>query len=384
MTGVLYVVASFKSGGTETQLLEILKRMDRERFRPFVLCFRKEGGLLPLFEDLGVEIFESGFDSVLSARAARSFRALAGWIDERSIEVVHGFHFHGSLYGALIKLMRPGLRLVVCEQGLSGPGGIHIAAGRKFVYRTADVILVNCEAVRRVLVDRDGLDASRVSIIYGGVDAEKFPFRAGAGSRNGGGPVVGCVGRLHPDKGQVVLARAAPRIVEALPGARILLAGDGPQRPEVESVLAEVGAAEHVKLLGDRRDIPDLLASMDLLVLPSMNEGFANAALEGMSTGLPVVVSDAGGNPEVVDDGRTGLVVPKGDPDALAAAIVRICSDPDRARRMGEAGRDRVTRIFGVDHLVRRHQELYEDLTSGGPLERGWDQGRSREEGHGA
>jgi glycosyltransferase involved in cell wall biosynthesis len=384
VTGVLYIVASFKSGGTETQLLEILRRLDRRRFRPFVLTFRREGGLLPLFENLGVEIFESRFDSLISARAARCFRDLGRWIDERSIRVLHGFHFHGSLYGALIKVMRPRVKLVICEQGLSGPAGWHIAAGRRFVYLTADVILVNCEAVRRVLVERDGLDPGTVSIIYGGVDTEKFLYRDSRVRANGSGPVVGCVGRLHPDKGQVVLARAASRIAESLPGVRILLAGDGPQRPEVERILDEEGARDHVDLLGDHRDIPHLLAELDLLVLPSMNEGFANAALEGMSTGLPVVVSDAGGNPEVVDHQVTGLVFRRGDPEALASAVVRICKDPELARSMGRAGRERVTSIFGVDHLVRRHEEMYSDLVSGGPLKRGWDQGQRQGEGESA
>ncbi len=376
MIGVLYIVASFKSGGTETQLLEIVKGMDRRRLQPSVLCFRREGGLLSQFEALGVEIREAGFDSLLTPRAFRAFRSLARWIDGRSIRIVHGFHFHGSLYGALLKLIRPHLRLIVCEQGLSGPEGMHIAAGRRLIYRAADVILVNCEAVRRVLVQRDGLDPARIGIIYGGVDAEKFRAREWGPEANGRGPVVGCVGRLHPDKGQVVLARAARRIVESLPGAKIVLAGDGPQREEVEAVIADCGVREHVSLLGDRRDVPELLAGLDLLVLPSMNEGFANAALEGMATGLPVVVSDAGGNPEAIDDGRTGLVVPKGDPEALASAVIRICRDPEQARRMGRAGRERVTSVFGVDHLVRRHQEMYEDLISGDRLKRGWDQGQ--------
>ncbi len=165
MIGVLYLVASFKSGGTETQLLEILRRLDRGRYNPHVLCFRQEGGLLPLVEDLGIEIYESGFDSLFTARALRSFRELGRWIDERSIDVIHGFHFHGSFYGALLKLMRRRLRLVACEQGLSGPEGPHIPTGRRLVYRAADVVLVNCEAVGRILTERDRLVPARISII---------------------------------------------------------------------------------------------------------------------------------------------------------------------------------------------------------------------------
>lgn len=371
--GILYIVSSFKSGGTETQLLEIMKGLDWERHRPYILCFQRKGGLLKQVEDLGVEIRTLGVDSIFSPGGLMALWRAAAWCRSRGIRVVHGFHFHGNLYAALLKLMSPGLQIIVCEQGLYGPSGPRADFGRWLYYRVADVVLVNCEAVRKILVDRDRLPASRISIIYGGVDTGRFSPAPPSGERREG-PVVGCVGRLHPDKGQVVLARAAARVREAIPGVRILMAGDGPQRPELEAVIASEGVGETVTLLGDRRDVPRLLGEMDILVLPSMNEGFANAALEGNSSGLPVIVSDAGGNPEVIADGETGLVFPRGDHRALAQAIIRLCRDRDEARRMGEAGRARVLKEFGIDSLVRRHSHLYQGLITREGLKHLWDQ----------
>lgn len=179
---------------------------------------------------------------------------------------------------------------------------------------------------------------------------------------------------LHPVKGQIVLARAAARILAAIPGARTDLAGEGPQRAEVESVIGMEGVGERLTLLDDRRDIPELLSGMEILVLPSMNEGFANAALEGMSAGVPVIVSGAGGNPDAVIDGRTGLVFPRGDHEALAEEVISLCRDPESAGRMGDAGGRRVLGLFGIHSLVRRHSHLYEGLITRKGLNHLWDQ----------
>jgi glycosyltransferase involved in cell wall biosynthesis len=366
--GILYILSSFKSGGTESQLLEILKRMDRGRFEPRVVCFSRTGGLLRAMEDLGIEIETLGFDSLLSPRALKAFRRVAAWARARNVRIIHGFHFHGCFYGAILKKMIPGSRLILCEQGLTEASGFRYRLGRAFYYRASDVILANCLAVRDVVASRDRLDPARVRIIHGGVDMEKFrPAKPQAGGRRGeDGVVIGCVGRLHPDKGQLVLAKAAPEILGALPGARIVLAGDGPQRGALEAAIAAGGVSERMILLGDQRDIPALLSTFDLLILPSMNEGFANAALEAMSCGVPVIASDAGGNPEVVRDGQTGRLFRKGDAASLAACVVEMAKDLPRARALAGAARERAVKEFGVDTLVRRHEELYGELIAGG------------------
>ncbi|HXI03610.1 MAG TPA: glycosyltransferase [Candidatus Saccharimonadales bacterium] len=368
--GILYIVSSLKSGGTETQLVEILKGLDRDRFRPLVACFRRTGGLLGAVESLGVEITEMGFDSLTSLRAARAFRETGAWARERGVRVIHGFHYHGGLYGALLKKRIPGSKLIVCEQGLIGLTDVRELRnriGRWLYYRRADLLLSNCLAVRDAVAERDGIPAESIQVIYGGVDLGRFhpPVRPRSG-RNGAGPVIGCVGRLHPDKGQLVLAEAAPEILGKLPEATIVLAGDGPQRAELEAAIARLGIAGRVKMLGDRRDVPDLLGGFDMIVLPSMNEGFANAALEGMACGVPVIASDAGGNKEVVVDGKTGRLFPRGNASALARCVVETAGDRPGADRMAAAALERVRREFGVDTLVRRHEEMYGDLAGDG------------------
>jgi len=358
--GVLYIVGSFKSGGTETQLLEILRRLDRSRFVPHVLCINKEGGLLSDVEKTGVEIREMRFSRLLSPLSWGRLRSHAAWARARGIRIIQGFHFHGNLYGALLKRGCPGSSLVVCEQAIYGPRAPRHRWGRAYYYRSTDVVLANCEAVRRAAAERDRLDPARITVIYGGVDIDKYHPRSQV--KEPGGLVIGLVGRLHPDKGQMILVDAAPAILKEIPSARIVLIGEGPQRREIEGQIENLGLGSSIHLLGDRRDVPELLAAMDLLVLPSASEGFANAALEGSSSGLPVVVSDAGGNPEIVEDGVTGRVFRVGDPTMLASCILDLLRDPQVARRAGEAGRRRVERMFPLEEMVHGHERLYEDL----------------------
>jgi L-malate glycosyltransferase len=361
--GVLFLVGSFKSGGTESQLVEILRRLDRSRFEPYVLCFEKKGGLLAEVERLGVEVREMGFDTLLSPTAWARLRGHAAWARAKGIRIIQGYHFHGSLYGALLKRRCPGAALIVCEQAIYGPANPRHRFARAWYYRHTDVLMANCEAVRRSVAERDGIDPAPIEVIYGGVDTGRF--HPGPRGARHDGAVIGHVGRLHPDKGQMLLVEAAPRILGALPKARIVLVGEGPQRGELEARIRALGVGERIDLLGDRRDVPDLLAGMDLLVLPSASEGFANAALEGSSSGLPVVASDAGGNPEIIEDGVTGRVFPVGDAAGLAECVIALLSDPEVARKAGEAGRRRVERTFPLEEMVRRHEGLYERLLSG-------------------
>lgn len=362
--GVLYIVGSFKSGGTESQLVEILRRLDRRRYAPYVLCFERKGGLLGEVESLGVEVREMGFDRLLSARTWGRLRAHAAWARAKSVGIIQGFHFHGALYGALLKRRCPGAALVACEQAIYGPDAWRHRLARAWYQRHLDVLTANCEAVRLAVAARDKVQAERIVVIYGGVDTERFRPRPRPETREGS--VIGLVGRLHPDKGQMLLIEAAPAILGALPRARILLVGDGPQRRDIEARIRSLGIQERIVLLGDRRDVPDLLAGMDLLVLPSASEGFANAALEGSSSGLPVVVSDAGGNPEIVEDGVTGRVFRAGDVSMLAACVIDLLRDPAVGRKAGEAGRRRVETMFPLDEMVRRHERLYHGLLSRG------------------
>ncbi|HET8651175.1 MAG TPA: glycosyltransferase family 4 protein [Gaiellaceae bacterium] len=229
------------------------------------------------------------------------------------------------------------------------------------LYRWADrlvrplttVTVCVAEQQRAAGVSARTCDPERTVVIPNGVDVAGMPQARGAGGR----PVVVAVGRLSPPKDFLTLVRALVELPRS--SYEALIVGDGPDRLRVEDEIRALGLADHVRLVGDRRDVPSLLAAADLFVLSSASEGMPMSVLEAMAAGLPVVASRVGGVPELVVDGETGLLVDPGRPDDLAAALLRLVRDARLRRRLGDAGRARVEQSFDVDAFRRAHVELY-------------------------
>jgi glycosyltransferase involved in cell wall biosynthesis len=213
-----------------------------------------------------------------------------------------------------------------------------------------------------------GLSPERVVVVPNGVDLAEGRAAPGAAERRAvrrelgvaeGTPLVATVSVLRPGKGLEVLVAAAPAVLAAHPRARFAVVGDGPARPELEARTAAGGVGEALAWTGFRRDVPALLAAADLFVLPSLDDAFPTAILEAMAAGLPVVATRAGGIPEIVDDGATGLLVPPGDAAALARAVSALLADPAARRALGEAGRRRAGERFSTAAWLGRLQRVY-------------------------
>ena len=205
----------------------------------------------------------------------------------------------------------------------------------------------------------------RFEVIHSGVDVERFRDarpKVGAKRRELGlpptGPLVGCVARLVPVKGVHHLLEAVPRIRAAVPEATVVYVGDGPLRADLEHRAGALGVKETVVFLGLRRDVAEIMPLFDLVVLPSLNEGMGKAAVEAMAAGRPVVGSRISGIQDVIADGETGVLVPPGDPPALAAAVVRCLTDPGLVHSMGQRAQARVE-SFSVDAMMVKIERLY-------------------------
>jgi len=215
--------------------------------------------------------------------------------------------------------------------------------------------------------------ADRIAQVYNGVDTERFQAATGQRAPIPGCPftdssllIVGTVGRMQTVKAQTMLAQAFVRALQINPTLRdrlrLVMVGEGPLRAEAQAALAHGGVGELAWLPGERSDVPDVMRGLDCFVLPSLAEGISNTILEAMATALPVVATDVGGNSDLVKAGKTGLMVPPADVEAMAEALVWMAQDPARAAVMGGAGRAVVESRFSLPAMVARYQGLYDQL----------------------
>jgi sugar transferase (PEP-CTERM/EpsH1 system associated) len=225
--------------------------------------------------------------------------------------------------------------------------------------------------LQQYLVSQIGIPPARISQIYNGVDAQHFAPSAQGPQAIAGCPfsapahwLIGSVGRMQGVKDQTLLTRAFLRALELQPALRqrlrLVLVGEGPLRAESQALLDAAGASPLAWLPGERRDVADVMRGLNCFVLPSLAEGISNTILEAMASGLPVVATQVGGNPELVDHGHTGWVVPAADVEAMAQALLRMAAAPDEAARMGQAGRLAVEQRFSLPAMVAAYQGLYD------------------------
>ena len=213
--------------------------------------------------------------------------------------------------------------------------------------------------------------AGRITQVYNGVDTDRFQPAPDGPRPIAGCPfdptrhwLVGTVGRMQPVKDQLMLARGFVFALEQAPALqstmRLVMVGDGPSRAQVQAALEEAGVAELAWLPGERQDVADVMRGLHAFALPSLAEGISNTILEAMASALPVVATDVGGNADLVQSGHTGEIVPPGDPSGMARYLVQLAADPQRARTMGLAGRQRAQATFSMQAMVSNYRRVYD------------------------
>ena len=359
---VLLVIDELDVGGTEQQIVELVRHLPRARWTPVVCCYRP-GRKAAEIERLGVRVVHLPKRGRLDPRFVWELIAL---MRAERFDVVQTFLIGGNLWGRLAALAA-GVPVVIAsernvdvwEEPAKRWLGLALA-------RVTDRIVANADAVRDYLVRR-GADPRRVVTIRNGVDVARF---ATAVDRDrirgtlGFGPehtVAAIVARLEPQKGQDVVIEVASRLRERFPELRWLLVGGGSAEASLRAEVVRRDLADRVIFTGFRTDSADLLRAADLSVLVSTKEGLSNTLLESLVAGLPVVASRVGGNAEVVAGGA-GLLVPPRDANALAHAVEMIAGDPAAAVRMGARGREHVRREFTVARMADQTAALWDEL----------------------
>jgi len=363
---VVHLITELCIGGAQVALFRLLAGLDRDRFVLNVAClYHGDGAVAGQIRALGIPVTDLGMSG--KARLDALWRLDRLLRRERPL-ILHSWMFHANLAGRLVG-RGAGVPVVITSRRNVNIGGGWRERCKRWTSGLDEGVIAVCEGARQAEIERTGVSPDKVVTVYNGVD---LPFvvpdpQAVARMRcafgvPAQGLLVGAVGRLHPQKGFANLLVAVARVRERLPAIRLLLVGDGALRRELVARAEALGLAEVVTFAGSRGDVPEILAALDLFVLPSLWEGLPNAVLEAMAAGLPVVATAAGGTPELVVDGETGLLVPPGDVTALEEAIERLLRDPGLRRKMGEAGRKRVEGHFTIKQTVAQTVALYETL----------------------
>jgi sugar transferase (PEP-CTERM/EpsH1 system associated) len=381
---ILHVVHSLQVGGLENGLVNLLNRLDPERFKQTVCCLTSAGKFAERIRIPSVEIIElnmpAGQFRFPLVRLAKMFHRLSpnivhtrGWptVDAvfaarcaRVSHLVHGEHGreHSDIDGNNWKRNQV----------------------RRLVGHVVDRYVIVCDFFRLWLNEMCRVKNERIVYIPNGVDTEKFrPLDCGSVLKArpselrerfrcqlGFPPdtlLIGTVGRLDPVKDFPTLMKGFRQIKDSFSGAKLVIVGDGPVRSNLSRLGEELGLDSSLIWLGERNDIPELLRSFDIFVQTSIFEGMSNTILEAMASSLPIIATDTGGNPEVVSNGENGILVPVGGVTELSVALQKYLSDPVLRYKHGSNSRRRAIDCFDLSLMAARYAEMYENLAGDSP-----------------
>lgn len=372
-TRILHVVGRFGVGGYERQQAELIKRLPSERYTQTVATMEKSGPFLAEVEERGIEVIEFPFTSFYNRNAFRQYRALARLVRDRKIQIAHCHEFYSVIFGT-VGCRLGGLRKIVVGRGNMGDQHSRMQRTVQMLcYKLDAAIIPNALMVKKRLIEHEGVPARKMVCIHNGIDIERFHPRprneelAASLGIPPGARVMGIVGTMRALKDHKTFLRAGAIIRRQFPDVHLLLVGGGELRADLERLAEELSIAQATTFAGERSDVPDLLALMNVFILTSETEGLPNAVLEAMATGLPVVATSVGGVPELVLDGETGYLIPVHNPELLAEKVMHLLGEPKLAETMGATARAMAVERFSCERFVAEMELLYQRVIAGEP-----------------
>jgi L-malate glycosyltransferase len=359
---ILLLVRKLDHGGCERDLSKIALGLDRSLFEPHIGCFLPEGIRVPELRKAGIPIVQLPVTSFMSVSAIQGVTVLRRYVRQHRIQLAHAFDVPLSMFAGLVSRFC-GVRAVITSQlayrELSGPIHRHLL---RLVDRMVDRVVVNCEAMRRHMIEDEGLPPEHAYLCYNGVDTAVF--HPGPAERpeplRDATLVIGTVANLRPEKGLHLLLEAFAAVRR--PGLKLFIVGSGPSLQELEARSFELGIATDCFFLPGKPQIAGEMRSIDIFVLPSLSEAFSNSLLEAMASGCAVIGSNLGGTPELILDGDTGLLFRPGDSADLAERLRCLIDHDELRRRLASQAAIFASKTFPVDRTVSRMAELYQSL----------------------
>jgi glycosyltransferase involved in cell wall biosynthesis len=348
------MMTSFEPGGTERQMIELVRRLDPARWAIHIASFGRRGAWFDRAAEVAASIADFPVTSFKHPSTAKHLWAFSAWCRTNHIAVVHTTELYSNIFGL------PGAALAGVPARIGSRRGLnpdrsraHIAMQRA-AYECAHTVVANSRAAADRLM-AEHVPPTKIVVVPNGLDFSRVvPRQIRPKLRK-----VIVVANLRREKGHDVVIDAAVHVLARFRDASFEIVGGG---SELQPLLAHAAARRVLHaftFLGHRDDVPARLADADIFALASRSEAFPNAVLEAMATGLPVVTSAVGGMLELVDDGRTGLLVPVGDSLALADRLCRLMADPALALRLGDAAREEVRAHYSFDRMVAGFERVY-------------------------
>lgn len=377
---VLHIIESLGHGGAERQLINNLKAIDKSRFINAVCFLFDRDDLQPELLRLGIPVYKLGMSSPYDWR--KGLFGLRAVIKEGQFDVIHTELYWANIYGRVCGKLFSDAKIVTTIHAPTYEPQIlqddpNLKPWKLTLARILDSLtgalcnhrLIACsEFVKRSAVKRLGYRSESIEVIYNGIDLGSFhednsakvvSLRRELGLDQREAILVN-VGRLIPQKGQRYLIMAMPKVLDEQPSCKLLLVGEGPMEKELRNLAHDLGLEEAIRFLGTRHDVPVILQLSDLFVLPSFSEGMPVALLEAMAMRRPCIASNITAIPEVVEDGRSGILVEPQRPDQLGNVILSLIDDPGRRQAMGVRGRQIVQEKFSINVNVQFLENLYE------------------------
>lgn len=360
---VMFLLTSMPVGGAETLLVNLVRRMDRGRFAPEVTCLKQRG---PLGEQLATEM------PVHSALTAGKFDLrvlprLIWLLRRRRIDAVVTVGAGDKMFWGRIAARIAGVPVIASALHSTGwPDGV--GKLNRLLTPITDAFIGVAKPHGEHLVANERFPARKVHVISNGVDTSRFALPVGTTKLRAelglpdNVPLAGILAALRPEKNHEMFLAAAKQIRQTVPDAQFVVIGDGPRRAELESQASALDLTSAVHYLGNRDDVPEVLAALDVVCLTSHNEANPVSILEAMSTGKPVVSTDVGSIRESIDHGHTGYLVPAGDADEFAGRVAQLLSDPLTASEMGYRGRAVVQQHWSLDQMVTGYEDLLSSI----------------------
>lgn len=366
---VMFIVHSLGIGGVEKLVYDMVRELKNRGIESSVCCLDYVGAWGEELKRDGFKVFNLERKEGLDLSILKKIKLI---LIEEHPDILHPHQYTPYFYtvASCFSLRRP--RIVFTEHGRFFPDRIRIkrVIFNQFTQFFTDAIIGVCKFTKEALVKYERFAQNRIEVIYNGIKIEEFSadidvvLKKKTLQLNPDNRIIGTVGRLCIEKNHKMLIKAFAEVKKQISNVKLLIVGDGELRVELEALSQKMDLDKDILFLGERQDIPDLMKIFDLFVLSSDSEAASLVLLEAMASGLPVVATRVGGNPELVLDGETGILVERGNYKNFAQAIIRILQMNDLKTKMGIAGEKRVIENFTFEKMVDAYIGLYNKLIS--------------------